>query len=208
MPLEAQVHLLRALQERKVIRLGEFEPREVDVRVVAITHRNLAEEIAAGRFRTDLFHRLNRFHIPVPPLRERIDDIPPLAEHFLQQACQQQSKEVDGFAPDVFDMLCGYAWPGNIRELENEIQRAVALVEEGMRLETYHFSPEVARGESLTQEVISEASEFREATKQFQRRYVEQILRECGGNRRQAAKRLGIHRPNLIRLIRELGIEK
>ncbi len=208
MPEEAQVHLLRLLQERKVRRLGEHKSRDIDVRVIAITNKALAAEVSAGRFREDLFYRLNVFCIHVPPLRERIDDIPLLAEHFLKQASRQQGKEVDGFAPEVLDLLSSYAWPGNIRKLENEIHRAVALAEEGMRLETYHFSPELTHGESLMQEVISEGSGLRAAMKQFQRRYVEQVLRECSGNRSEAARRLNMDRPYLIKLIKQLGIEE
>jgi transcriptional regulator with GAF, ATPase, and Fis domain len=208
MPNDAQVHLLRVLQERTVIRIGEFAPREVDVRIIAITNRDLEKEVSAGRFRADLYHRLKVFPIPVPPLRERTDDIPLLAEHFLQQASQQQKKEVDGFGSGVFEMLSSYSWPGNIRELENEVHRAVALVEGGMQVQTYHFSSLIHRGESLITEAISEGNGYAESVKRFQRRLIEQILRECGGNRHEAARRLKMHRPNLIDLIKRLGIKE
>lgn len=208
MPNDAQVHLLRVLQERTVIRIGEFAPREVDVRIIAITNRDLEKEVGAGRFRADLYHRLKVFPIHVPPLRERTDDIPLLAEHFLQQASQQQTKEVDGFGPDVFEMLSSYSWTGNIRELENEVYRAVALVEGGMQIQTYHFSSLIHRGESLITEAISEGSGYAESVKRFQRRLIEQVLSECGGNRHEAARRLKMYRPNLIDLIKRLGIKE
>ena len=206
MPADAQIHLLRVLQEREVQRLGEFSSRDVDVRVIAITNRDLESDVEAGRFRQDLYHRLNVFRINVPPLRERLDDIPLLVEHFLQETCRQQDKEVDGFAPDVIDMLMSYSWPGNIRELENEINGAVALVEEGLRIESYHFSPPLTRGGSVMQEVIAEGSGYSEAVASFQRRFIEQVLRECNGNRHEAAKQLKMDRANLRRVMKRLGI--
>lgn len=207
MPESVQVNLLRVLQERKVQRLGEFELRDVDVRVIAITNRNLAEEVEAGRFREDLYYRLSVFLIYLPPLRERLDDIPLLAEHFLQQACHQQDKEIDGFAPDVMDMLTSYSWPGNVRELENGIARAVALAEEGLQIQSYHFPSQITGGESLIQDILSEQAGLSEAVEQLKRRMVEDALRKCGGNHTQAAQMLGTHRSSLIRLMNRLGID-
>jgi DNA-binding NtrC family response regulator/ligand-binding sensor domain-containing protein len=207
MPLDAQVHLLRVLQERKVQRLGETRLREVDVRVITITNHDLARDVRAGHFREDLYYRLKVFPIHVPPLRERLDDIPLLAEHFLHKACRHLNKDLDGFADSVMRMLQSYPWPGNVRELENEIYRAVALAEDGMKLQTYHFSPQIARGESLVREILSETLSYSEALDQFRRRLIEETLRECNGNRTEAARRLGMHRPNLIRLMKRLGID-
>jgi len=217
MPQEAQVSLLRVLQERKVQPLGEFVSRDVDVRVIAITNRDLEADIKTGRFREDLYARLEEFPIHVPPLRKRLDDIPLLAEHFLQKACQEQEKEIDGLAPDAMDMLMSYPWPRNVRELEQEIKLAVALVEEGpalrdpenrdLRIQTYHFSAKVTRGESLIQEVLSEQIGLSAAVERVQRRLIEDALQKCDGNRAQAAQMLSIHRPNLIRLMKRLSIE-
>ena len=207
MPEEAQVHLLRVLQERKVQRIGETQLRDVDVRVIAVTNRDLEADMKAGHFREDLYFRLSVFPIHVPPLRERVDDIPLLTEHFLQKACGQQNKELDGFAPDVMDMLMSYPWPGNVRELENEIYRAAALVEEDLRIQTYHFSSRVTREESLIQDVLSERTRYRESLDRFSRRLVEDALRECNDNRTQAARRLEIDRSNLRALMKRLGIE-
>ena len=213
---EAQTHLLRVLQERKVQRVGETQLRDVDVRVIAVTNRDLEADVKAGRFREDLYFRLSVFPIHVPPLRERVDDIPLLSEHFLREACQEQKKEIDGFTPDVMDMLMSYPWPGNVRELEHEIARAVALVDEGpdsrdvamlhLHIQTYHFSPKVTREESLMQDVLSESSGYAETVDSFRRRFIKQVLSECGGNRHEAARRLRMHRPNLISLMRRLGI--
>ncbi|MBI1925416.1 sigma 54-interacting transcriptional regulator [Candidatus Poribacteria bacterium] len=211
MSKDAQVHLLRVLQERKVNRLRETESRDVDVRVIAITNRDLAEAVKAGDFREDLYYRLRVFPIHLPALRERLDDLPILAEHFLKKACRQLNKEVDGFGPDVIEMLQSYSWPGNIRELENEIYRAAALVEEGLKLQTYHFSPEVTQGESLIQEMMPtvqpKQSPYREIVDRFERRYIENALQACNGNRTQAAKMLGIDRKSLYERMQRLHID-
>jgi transcriptional regulator with GAF, ATPase, and Fis domain len=217
MPEDAQVHLLRVLQERKVQRIGETQLRDVDVRVIAITNRDLMAEVEAEHFREDLYYRVSVFPIHVPPLRERVDDIPLLAEHFLREACRQQNRKLDGFAPHVMEMLQSYPWPGNVRELEHEIARAVALMEEGpdsrdaesrdLRIQTYHFSSRLTGGESLIQEILSARIGLSEAVERLQRRLIENALQECGGNRSQAARMLGIHQPNLVRLMKRLSIE-
>jgi DNA-binding NtrC family response regulator/ligand-binding sensor domain-containing protein len=207
MPNEAQVYLLRALQERKIQRVGETKWRHIDVRIIAVTNRNLAAEVKAGRFREDLYYRLNVFPIHLPALRDRLDDIPILSEHFLQKARLQLKKEIEGFADGIFEMLQSYSWPGNVRELENEISRAAALVEEGLKIHKYHFSPKVTQGESLIQEIISDQVGYMESVNRFRRRYIENVLREYGGNRTQAAKILGMDRANLRNLMKRLGID-
>jgi DNA-binding NtrC family response regulator/ligand-binding sensor domain-containing protein len=204
---DAQSHLLRVLEEREVQRLGEHESRAVDVRVIALTNRDLAEEVVARRFREDLYYRLNVFPIHLPPLRERKEDITFLAEHFLQLYSQEQDKIFKGFAPRTLEMLQSYPWPGNVRELRNEVYRACALAEEDSLIQPYHFSHQVTRGESLIQQVLSENLGYSESLNQFRRRLVEKALRECNGNRTYAAKLLGMDRSNLVALIKRLGIE-
>ncbi len=206
MPEETQVHLLRVLQENRVRRLGETQEREVDVRVIAITNRDLMAEVRAGTFREDLYYRLSVFPIHVPSLRERLDDIPLLADHFLQRYSAEQNRAVDGLGPGVIEMLQEYPWPGNIRELENEIQRAMLLVEEGLPLQAYHFSPHITQTELLIQDITAESLGLQESVDRFRRRLIEATLRDCDGNQSEAARRLGIHRPNLIRLMKRLGI--
>jgi len=147
-----------------------------------------------------------RIHLPL--LRERLEDIPLLAEHFLQQACRQLNKDSEGFTPDVMEMLQTYPWPGNIRELENEIFRAAALVEEGFPIQTYYFSSQVTSGESLIQEILPKPKDYREWLDSVQRLRITKVLRECGGNRSQAARQLGIQRTNPIRLMERLGIKE
>jgi len=209
MPLDVQSNLLRVLEQRKVQRIGEFTLRDVDVRVIAMTNRPLLKEVREGRFREDLYYRLNRFNIYIPPLRDRtrVDDIPLLAEHFYQEACRDLGKELDGFAPGVMDMLGSYPWPGNVRELRNEVHRACVLAQTGLTIQVYHFSSQVTQGESLMQQVISEQLSYGESLDQFRRRLVEEALRQTDGNRTQAAKRLGMDAANLRRLIRTLGIK-
>jgi DNA-binding NtrC family response regulator len=209
MPVGIQVSLLRVLQERKFQRVGdEYEFRDLDVRIISVTNRDILQEIKAGRFRRDLYYRLNGFHIFVPPLREHLDDIPLLAEHFYQKACQELDKELGGFAPEAIDMLTSYSWPGNVRELQNEIKRACMLAQKGSRIQTYHLSPEITEGESLAQEIMSERLSYRESVKQFRRQLVEQALQECNGNRTQAARLLGMGRSNLIHLIKDLNLDE
>jgi DNA-binding NtrC family response regulator/ligand-binding sensor domain-containing protein len=207
MPQDAQIHLLRVLEEREVQRLGENVPRSVDVWVIAMSNRDLEGEVEAGRFREDLFYRLSEFPIDIPPLRERPEDIPLLAEHFMQAYSEDIEKELAGFAPDVLEMLQSYPWPGNVRELRNTVRRAAALAEQGEQIQTYHFPPEITQGESLIQEIMSERLGLSSAVESLQRRLVENALQECEGNRTHAAQMLSIDRSNLIRLMKRLGIE-
>jgi len=138
MPLETQVKLLRVIQERELERVGGSTTIKVDVRIIAATNRNLEEEVKAGRFRSDLYYRLNVFPITLPPLRERIVDIEPLAEFFLGRYSLQSGKAVTGIAPKAMAKLKAYHWPGNIRELEHLIERSVLLAE-GRVLQDIHL---------------------------------------------------------------------
>ena len=126
-PLSTQVRLLRVLQEGEIKRVGATDPVKVDVRVIAATNRDLPKLVRAGKFREDLFYRLNVIAIPLPPLRERLDDVPLLAHHFLRRYSDRLGKKVRTLAPQAIELLCGYRWPGNVRELENAIERAVVL---------------------------------------------------------------------------------
>jgi len=203
MPKDAQVHLLRVLEEREVRRLGENTSRDVDVRIIAMSNRELLQEIMSNRFREDLYYRLSEFPIHIPPLRERVEDISLLAEHFLEDI----DKPLDGFSPGVLEALKNYPWPGNVRELGNVIRRAAALAEEGKQLQTYHFPLQATQEESLIQEIVSKQTNLSASVERLQRRLIENALRECDGNRSQAARTLGIHQPNLVRLMKRLGIK-
>jgi two-component system response regulator HydG len=201
MPQDAQIHLLRVLEEHKIQRLGEHVSRDVDVRIIAMTNQDLMKEVKAGRFREDLYYRLSVFPIRIPPLRERSEDIPILAEHFLQET----DRRLSGFAPGVFEMLQSYSWPGNVRELRNAVHRAAALAEE--EIQTYHFPSEITQGESLIKEIASEQIGLSASVELLQRRLIENALRECNGNHTYAARMLNMHRSNFVRLMRRLGIE-
>jgi DNA-binding NtrC family response regulator/ligand-binding sensor domain-containing protein len=202
MPQDAQVHLLRVLQENRIQRLGENISRDVDVQIIAITNRDLVEDVAAGRFREDLYYRLSEFPIHIPPLRERVEDALLLAEHFLQET----DREFGGFAPGVLEMLQNYSWPGNIRELRNAVRRAAVLAEEGQQIQTYHFPSQITHEESLVQEILSNRVKYSESVDRFRRRLIIEALRQSDGNRNEAARLLGMDRSNLRALIKRLGI--
>ena len=191
MPPPMQAKLLRVLQEKRITRLGATAERSVDVRVVAATNRDLQQLVRDGRFREDLFWRLSVIEIHIEPLRSRREDIPPLAEAFLKEACERFGKRVRGFAEGVMDMLCGYHWPGNVRQLRNEVERAVLLCSAPV-LRIDDFSAAL-RGE--TQE--DAGLDLRAAKERLERRLITEALRRTGGNRTAAAKLLGITREAL-----------
>ena len=177
------------------------------------TNQNLLEEVKGGKFREDLYYRLNVFPIHIPPLRGRRDDIPLLAEYFLAEACQRLDKSIRGFAEGVIKYLQECNWPGNVRELKNEVYRATALVENGTFIEIHHFSSKVTNADSLAREVLKEATDLHldldyiNATNLFRRRFIEAALAKCDGNRTQTTKLLGMHRPNLVALIKRLSVD-
>ena len=199
-----QVRLLRVLQERTYEPLGGTQTRHTDVRVIAATHRDLAVMIRKGLFREDLFYRLNVVKVDLPPLKKRKEDVPLLVDHFVTRFNRRQGKTVAGVSPEALSLLMAHDYPGNVRELENIVERAFVLCGEG-RIERRHLPPEltgletsiaVARGEGLgTQARTAEANAIREA------------LERCGYNRLAAARELGIHKSTLFRKIRSLGIE-
>jgi two-component system response regulator HupR/HoxA len=193
-----QLRLLRVLQEGEVRRVGGAATRRVDVRVVAATNADLEADVAAGRFRRDLFYRLNVFPIPLPPLRDRAEDVPALAEHFLRQVCRRARRVVPAVGPEALRLLRAYPWPGNVRELENEIERAVALAEDGRPLGPAHLSERIA---SAADAGSSPPRTLNEAVEALKRRMIEDALRECGSKTR-AAEQLGLTRQSLQQMLR------
>jgi formate hydrogenlyase transcriptional activator len=200
-PLELQPKLLRALQEREFERLGSTRTQKVDVRIVAATHRDLEGMILEKQFRSDLYYRLNVFPIRVPPLRERSEDIPLLVQHFVQQATQRMRKSIDTIPSETMDALVRYRWPGNIRELENVIERAVIL-SPGPVL---RLSPR-----DLNSRVSPDQSADRHQTlEEVERNHILRTLKETrwvlsGPN--GAATRLGLNRSTLYFRMKKLGI--
>jgi two-component system response regulator AtoC len=212
LPLPAQVKLNRALQEKEIRRVGDTQPVKVDVRVIAATHRELREEAKAGRFREDLFYRLHVFPVTLPPLRERADDVPLLAGHFLAKHARALRRELAGFEPEALARLAGYPWPGNVRELENAIERAVAL-SAGERIGVTDLPAEVASATPapVAADPASLAKlPYREAVAgardRVSRDYLVALLAEFGGNVTRAAERAGLERESLHRLLRKHGI--
>ena len=202
LPLGLQSKLLRVLQERSFERLGSSSPIAADVRVVCATHRDLESMVAEGAFRKDLFYRLNVVQIQIPPLRERRDEIPILAQHFLQQFTKQFGKNASRFSPLAIHALEEYPWPGNVRELENAIQHAVVMAD-GAAIETWHL-PNSLRGDL---EQASAGRSYEEEVREFKRRLIIRTLRECGGRKVDAARALGVARGYLHRLINQLQVQ-
>ena len=189
-----QAKLLRVLQERAFERVGGTETLSVDVRVIAATNRDLKKRVAEGKFREDLFYRLNVLSISLPPLRERRADVRPLAEHFLRGL-----RPAARFAPDVLEALERYDWPGNVRELRNAIERATALLE-GEEVTPGDLPPEVLLSATLPPD------SFHGQVEEFRRRLIRETLARCGGNQTRAAEALKLQRTYLARLIRQMGI--
>jgi transcriptional regulator with GAF, ATPase, and Fis domain len=206
MPLSLQAKLLRALQEGEIRPLGGANVRRVDVRIVAATNRDLDVEVKAGRFREDLLYRLKVFPIRVPPLRERRDDIPLLAKHFLERYSREFGKPVDGFDDEALAILGAYDWPGNVRELENEVQRLVIQVDSGERIAPEILSPRVRQVEGILTQANNAKGTLREMVDQVERHILLDALREHGNNKTAAAKTLGITREGLHKKLKQLGI--
>lgn len=187
-----QVRLLRAIQEREVQRVGSNQTLSVDVRLIAATHRNLVEEVSAGRFRQDLYYRLNVVTIDMPALRQRRDDIPLLAEHFLQRFAGRNRKVVKGFTPQAMDLLIHYGWPGNIRELENAIERSVVLLA-GEYISERELPLTIANMPIIESKVTAI-----QPLVEVEKGVILAALEKTGGNKSEAARQLGITRKTLL----------
>ncbi|EFO1266119.1 sigma-54-dependent response regulator transcription factor ZraR [Escherichia albertii] len=187
-----QVRLLRAIQEREVQRVGSNQTIPVDVRLIAATHRDLAEEVNAGRFRQDLYYRLNVVAIEVPSLRQRREDIPLLADHFLQRFAERNRKAVKGFTPQAMDLLIHYDWPGNIRELENAVERAVVLL-----TGEYISERELPLAIASTPIPLAQSQDIQPLV-EVEKEVILAALEKTGGNKTEAARQLGITRKTLL----------
>jgi DNA-binding NtrC family response regulator len=216
MSANVQAKLLRALEERRIERLGGNEAIPVDVRIVSATHRPLEQEINNGNFRADLFYRLRVVTIDIPPLRERREDIPVLAETFLRIAAERYELPQRALSQSALKKLLEYSWPGNVRELKNTIDRAVIMAE-GDEISARDLPDEVAAGLSkstLTDGDEEEAdglrvpftADFREDRREFERRYITRCLEHTQGNVTRAAEILDMHRQSLQHKLRQLGL--
>jgi transcriptional regulator with GAF, ATPase, and Fis domain len=197
-----QPKLLRVLQERSFERLGSNNTQNVDIRLICATNRNLSELVQQEKFREDLYYRLNVVEMHLPPLRERRDDIPLLAQHFLEASAEQFKKKAKRFSQPALHVLEEYAWPGNVRELSNVVQRAVVL-SDGHNIDVSQL-PASMRGCEIP--LVSRS--YEEEVRDFKRRLVLRTLRECGWRKAESARTLGVARGYLHRLINLLGIEE
>ena len=204
MPAELQVKLLRALQEGEIRRVGDNFDRKIDVRVIAATNRDLAESVAKGTFRSDLYYRLNVVPITIPPLRDRREDIMPLTRHFLEKYAAKMNKGDVAIAPEAMKLLFVNAWPGNVRELENTIERGLALCGDSKLLKASHF-PQIGEA-SGPYGTIEPGTTLKEKLKAVERRIIIEALSQTGWRVTQAAELLAVTRQHLHNKIREYRI--
>ncbi|MCR9096864.1 MAG: sigma-54 dependent transcriptional regulator [bacterium] len=204
-----QVKLLRALQEKSIRRVGDTVDRKIDVRIVSATNRRLEEEVAEGRFREDVYYRLNVIQLQLPPLREREEDIPLLAQHFIRRFSEELGKEVEGMDAEAYDLLASYGFPGNVRELENLIERAVALAR-GPVIGPDLLPPTVVRPTSsqpMAPRVTAEGVDLETLVSDYERSLLEEALVQSKGVKKQAARLLGISFRSFRYRLEKLGIE-
>ena len=200
LPPQLQAKLLRVLQEREVKPLGSSQTKSIDVRFVAATNRELEPMLETGEFRHDLYYRLNVVQIDIPPLRERPEDIMPLASHLLATAAGRSKKQIEAIAPDAAKVLLAYSWPGNVRELENVIERAVAL-SRTTQIQLSDLPPSLL--DRPSEDLLSTATARRMTLAEVEQQYILRVLDEEAGNKTRAAQRLGLDRKTLYRKLEE-----
>jgi DNA-binding NtrC family response regulator len=200
-----QAQLLRVLQEGEIRRVGGSEPVKVDVRVVAATNRDLDEEVKEGRFREDLYFRINVVTVRLPPLRDRPSDIELLVNHFLAKYAAREQRADANIAPEAKELLKRFAWPGNVRELENVIERALALAKDGVILPSDLPVEVTGVQEPAVSSATGGLADDRPTLAELERRYIDLILKETGGNKKRAAEILGIDRRTLYRTLEREG---
>jgi sigma-54-dependent transcriptional regulator len=221
MPLGMQAKLLRVLQEKEVRPLGSVKSSQVDLRVVAATHCDLQDQVAAGEFRADLYYRICVFPIDIPPLRDRKEDLPALLDYFLKMSCEQYKKSVMGYAPEALDCLLGYEYPGNIRELKNLVERAVLLCDEhssiflehlpAQLIDTHqigaveHAAPDAGRGSPADDE---DQDGLVVSVRHFEASRIEQTLKDHNWNQTRTAEALKLPRRTLIEKMRRYNIKR
>lgn len=205
LPLAAQAKMLRCLQERAVVPVGSTKPIEVNIRIVAATHRDLLAMVGQGTFREDLYYRMNVIPMELPPLRERRSDIPLLAGHFIALYSRRMGKPVEGIDQGALEILMDEDWPGNVRELENMIERAVALTD-GDRITREDLTGRIFQAGPPALE--AEGMDLEEKLREVERTYIERALKTTGGNLTRAAELLGIPFRSIRYRIKKLDIER
>ncbi|MEW6377606.1 MAG: sigma-54 dependent transcriptional regulator [Thermodesulfobacteriota bacterium] len=207
LPATLQVKLLRVLQEGEIRRIGESKPIKIDVRIVSATVKDLIKEVNEGRFRDDLFYRLNVLPIHIPPLRERKEDIPLLINHFIKKYSQSMNKNVMGIDPKALEIMMNYKWYGNVRELENTIERTIVL-SDGENIELENLPPEIREFQEEVQlgPLVEEEYSIKKASKMLEANLIKKALRKTKGNHTHAARLLEISHRALLYKIKEYGI--
>ncbi len=206
LPVNLQVKLLRALQEEEIRRVGDTRGSRIDVRVIAATVRDLAADVQAGRFREDLYYRLNVLPLVIPPLRERLEDVPPLVEHFIARNNTRLGLEIKGISPEALKLLMDFSWPGNVRELENTIEHAMVLSEsdeigvEGLPAKVRESK------DRIRMTLLSGELSIKKTTRIIEEELIRRALKQTGGNRTNASKILEISHRALLYKIKEYGI--
>ena len=205
-----QVKLLRVLQEREIRPLGAARSRKIDVRVISATNRDLENEVEQGRFRRDLYYRLNAFPIHLPALSDRPGDIPRLAESILGEVNRSFRRKIPGFAPETLRRMCAYSWPGNVRELHNEIQRMVVMAEQEAPLAPHLLSVRVTGGEGLGAKAsgFNGPANLKDQVEALERAAIGRMLADCAGNISHAAEKLGLSRVGLRAKIDRYDLRK
>ena len=208
-PLSMQVKLLRTIQEREIQRVGSDKTIHIDVRIIVATNRSLEEEVKTGHFREDLFYRLNVINITVPPLRDRTDDVPLLAQRFLNKYTDENNKLIKGFTPMAMDALTKYSWPGNVRELENVIERAIILCM-GQYISEKDLPPNILEDYEPEDSIQSQLSGGSKSLEDIEKIALVETLKQTKGNKTEAAKILNITRTTLRNKLKKhnLDLEK
>jgi transcriptional regulator with PAS, ATPase and Fis domain len=201
-----QAAILRVIQSGEIRAVGSSKTEYVDVRVISATNKDLKEEINKGDFREDLFYRLNTFLIEIPPLRERRDDIPLLVEHFLKSARIKSGREDLSISREAIDLLCGYAWPGNIRQLENEIERAAVVCGSTGHIERQHLSPELLGAAEGSRDFRKYRGKLRDIVENIEKEIIASALAENDNNILRTSKILGLTRKGLKDKMARYGI--
>jgi DNA-binding NtrC family response regulator len=216
LPIDVQPKLLRFLELQEIMPIGETRPQRVDVRALAATNADLEQRVAEGKFREDLYYRLSVIRIHVPPLRERVEEIPHLSAFFLRDASERLAKPDVHLSSEALEAFSQYWWPGNVRQLKNEIQRAVAMSTPGTTIEAQHLSPEVGstRPTAATAahavapaRIPRTSANLAEAIEEVERDLIQSALNGSSGNISQAARVLGLTRRGLYLKLRRLGLD-
>jgi len=200
-PHELQIKLLRVIQESEIMPVGFHQPKKVDVRIIASTNRDLKAEVAASRFRQDLFFRINVFSVTIPPLRERKKDILPLAEYFLQQLSKKLNRKTGSFGEETKEILLAHTWPGNVRELQNEIERVVLLSEAEKVIGPELLSDHIRQGHRLS---LPPDGDLKAAVRELEEAMIKETLARFDQNKSRTARALGISRQSLLEKLRRM----